>query len=66
MTLVATYETKKRLKESVGEPLAYNETSFFGPEYTPDGSFSVVGPSEYERKWFARVTMENGKIKKVT
>ena len=66
MTMVATYKTKKRLKECVGEPLGYRETSMFGPEYKANGSFSVVGPSEYERKWFARVTMKDGLIAKVT
>lgn len=66
MTMVARYKTKKRLKECVGERLAYNETSMFGPEYTPNGTFSVVGPSEYERKWYARVTMKDGLIHKVT
>ena len=66
MTMVATYKTKKRLKECVGESLAYRETSMFGPEYKSNGEFSVVGPSEHSRKWFARITMKDGKIAKVT
>lgn len=37
----------------------------FGMEYTPNGTFAVVGPSEYERKWYATVTMVNGLIAKV-
>ena len=62
----ATYNTKKALKESIGQPLHYIETSAFGPEYTDNGKFCVVGPSPYERKWFAEIQMENGLIKKVT
>jgi hypothetical protein len=38
----------------------------FGPEYKPDGQFAVVGPSAYERKWFATVKMVNGLIAKVS
>jgi hypothetical protein len=63
--LVAKYKTKKALKGSVGETLKYEETSFFGPEYKSNGTFSVVGPGAYERKWFAQVTMTNDKISKV-
>ena len=62
----ASYKTKKELKENVGKSLRYVETSMFGAEYKPNGKFCVVGPSPYERKWFAEVTMENGKIKKVS
>ena len=67
MTLAASgYKTKKDLKASVGKPLGYSETSMFGPEYKSTGSFAVVGPSAYERKWFATVTMADGKIAKVS
>lgn len=64
--LVALYKTKKALKNSIGKDLKYQETSMFGYEYTDDGRFAVVGPSANERKWYALVTMEAGKIKKVT
>ena len=60
------YTTKKELKASIGQELQYIETSFFGPEYVEDGTLTGVGPSPYERKWFARVTMEGGKIVKVS
>lgn len=63
--LGARYKTKKALKESVGKRLLYQETSFFGPEYKSNGVLTVVGPSPYERKWFATVTIENDKISKV-
>lgn len=61
----ALYPTKKALKESIGKPLRYEETSFFGEEFKRDGTFAVVGPSPRERKWFAEVTMKDGLIAKV-
>lgn len=61
----ALYPTKKALKEAIGKPLRYQETSAFGAEYRENGQFCVVGPSPYDRKWYAEVTMENGLIKKV-
>lgn len=64
--MAANYPTKKALKESVGQRLKYTETSMFGPEYTPNGRFAVVGPSPYQRKWFAQVTMKDGLIAKVS
>lgn len=64
--LAALYKTKKLLKSNVGQDLRYEETSIFGPEYKDNGKFCVVGPSAYDRKWYAEVTMENGKIKRVT
>ena len=65
MIAASGYKAKKDLKASVGQPLRFNETSMFGPEYKADGKFCVVGPSAYERKWFAEVTMKDGKIAKV-
>ena len=62
----ASYKTKKALKDSVGQPLRYVETSVFGEEYKANGRFCVVGPSPYERKWFAQVTMKDGLIAKVS
>mgnify|MGYP001574913107 CR=1 FL=1 len=61
----ASYKTKKLLKEAIGQPLRYVETSMFGPEYKSNGSFCVVGPSPYERRWYAEVTMKDGKIERV-
>jgi hypothetical protein len=63
--LVATYKTKALLKAAVGKPLRFHETSMFGPEYSDNGKFSVVGPGAYDRKWYATVTMQNGLIKAV-
>ena len=61
----ASYKTKKELKSCIGQSLRYEETSFFGREYTPDGTFYVVGPSPVEHKWYAEVTMLHGLIAKV-
>lgn len=63
MTMQANYNTKKELKASIGQSLRYTETSFFGPEYKANGSFCVCN---LKRTWFAEVTMEDGKIKKVS
>lgn len=57
--------TKKALKESLGEPFMPEETSIFGDEYKGDGDYPVVGPSPTNRKWFAMVTVIDGKIAKV-
>ena len=35
--LILNYKSKKELKEQIGRPLDYTETSMFGPEYKPDG-----------------------------
>ena len=64
--MAATYPTKKALKAAVGDALRFEETSLFGAEYKSTGTFCVVGPSEFERKWFAKVTMEDNQIVKVT
>lgn len=60
------YKTKKELKLAIGAELRYTETSMFGEEYKATGKFAVVGPSAYERKWFAEVTMLDGLIVKVS
>lgn len=63
--LIATYATKKMLKESIGKALDYVETSMFGSQYQMNGTFAVVGPTAHKRKWFATVTMREGQIDKV-
>ena len=59
------YKTKKELKASIGQELAYIETSMFGDEYVSNGKVTGVGPSPDNRKWYATVTIENDKITKV-
>ena len=64
--LAALYDTKKKLKASIGKRLHYWETSAFGAQYRPDGVLTVVGPTPHSRKFYARVTMKSGLIEKVT
>jgi hypothetical protein len=67
--LILNYKSKKELKEQVGRPLDYTETSMFGPEYKSDGV--IVGSNRPHttnnegREFFAEVTLKNNLIKKV-
>jgi len=66
--LVFNYESKKALKESIGKPLRYIETSIFGPEYRDNGVLTGANRPHITgkgREFFANVTMENGFIKGV-
>lgn len=66
--LVFNYESKKALKESIGKPLRYIETSVFGPEYRDNGILTGANRPHIThkgREFFANVTMENGLIKGV-
>jgi len=63
--IAATYKTKKELRENVGKPLKYVETSMFGKEYVSTGHFAVVGPGPYDRKWYAEVHMKDDLIVRV-
>jgi hypothetical protein len=56
------YETKKELKENVGNELEYIETSFFGEEYKSTGT--ITGCNK-KRSWFANVIMQDDKIVQV-
>jgi hypothetical protein len=66
--IILDYPSKKVLREEVGHPLRYIETSMFGPEYLENGTFfganrpSVTGQGRF---FCAKVTMENGLIAKV-
>jgi hypothetical protein len=69
MTLIANYPSKKACKESIGQPLNYIETSFFGPEYRENGTFVVANRPHITgkgREWFAEITMKDGLIFKVS
>ena len=66
--MILHYPTKKQLKQHVGKPLRYTETSYFCPEYHPDGTFPGCNRPHltgYTREFFASVTMANGLIKAV-
>ena len=67
--LILDYPSKRALRECIGQPLHYRETSLFGEEYRHDGTF--VGGNRphltgHKREFFAEVTMHNGRIYKVT
>jgi len=67
--LVLGYPSKKALKEEIGKPLKYRETSMFGAEYRANGSFAVAHrpaiTGKLGREFFATVTMRDGLIAKV-
>tara|TARA_Y100000593_G_scaffold80986_1_gene151311 strand:+ start:540 stop:746 length:207 start_codon:yes stop_codon:yes gene_type:complete len=67
--IILNYKTKKELKESIGKPLRYRETSLFGAEYVSNGFVTGCNRPHltgYKREFFARVQIENDKIKKVS
>ena len=67
--LILNYPSKKELKQQVGKPLLYTETSIFGLEYQPDGKFAGCNRPHltgFKREFFASVTMKGGLIAKVT
>lgn len=66
--MVFVYKSKKEMKECIGKPLRYIETSMFGTEYLPDGIlYGANRPhiTKIGREFFAKVTMKNGMIAKV-
>lgn len=67
---IAGFKTKKALKERVkGGPVltidALVDTSMFGSEKT-DGRHAIVGPSPYDRRWYASITVKDGEIVQVS
>jgi len=63
--IIFNYPSKKVLKENIGQPLEYIETSLFGPEYVRNGTmFGSNRPhiTGQGREFFAKVTMEDGLI----
>ena len=66
--LIFNYVSKKQLKECIGQPLDYIETSIFGAEYKENGMLTGANRPHITgkgREFFANVTMENGIIKSV-
>ena len=66
--IIFNYTSKKELKENVGKPLNYIETSMFGPEYVDDGKLTGANRPHITgqgREFFATVIMEDGLIKYV-
>ena len=62
MTIQINYKTKKELKNNIGNELDYIETNIFGNEYKDNGT--VIG-CDVNRKFFAKITIENNIIKNV-
>ena len=63
--LVFNYKSKKELKECIGQPLSYIETSLFGAEYRADGVLTGANRPHITgigREFFANVTMKGGLI----
>lgn len=63
--LIFNYTSKKELKENIGKPLRYIETSMFGPEYRDNGILTGANRPHITgkgREFFANVTMANGLI----
>ena len=66
--IILNYPSKKVLKENIGQPLRYIETSVFGPEYKADGMLTGANRPHITgkgREFFANVVMQNGLIKSV-
>lgn len=67
--LIVNYPSKKAMREHIGQPLDFTETSMFGPEYRADGTFTgsnrphITG---HKREFFAQITMRDGLIHKVS
>ena len=66
--IIFNYKSKKELKEHVGKPLDYIETSLFGAEYVRNGSMTGANRPHITgkgREFFEQVTMANGLIEAV-
>jgi hypothetical protein len=66
--LIFDYPSKKALKESIGQPLSYRETSIFGLEFVSNGTLTGCNRPHltgHKREFFAQVEMTDGKISKV-
>lgn len=67
--IILNYPSKKVLKENIGKPLRYIETSFFGPEYRENGTITGANRPHitgFGREFFAQVVMKDGRIAKVS
>jgi hypothetical protein len=69
--MILNYQSKKELKENVGQELKYTETSLFGNEFKTNGTFTGCNrPHDPRgtgsREFFAQVTMQDGLISKVS
>lgn len=64
--LIVYYPSKKALRECVGQPLNYKETSMFGDEFKRNGTFAASNRPALSgvkgREFFASITMQDGLI----
>mgnify|MGYP001275967085 FL=1 len=66
--IIFNYPSKKVLKECIGKPLNYIETSLFGNEYVRNGTMTGANRPHITgqgREFFANVTMVDGLISNV-
>ncbi len=68
---IAGFKTKASLKKAVKDRGSIStacliDTSIYGNGIPESGNCAIVGPSPYVRKWYANVTISEGKIVKVT
>ena len=66
--LIFNYDSKRALKECIGQKLRYTETSMFGAEYKPDGVLTGANRPHITgrgREFFANVTLKDGVIVQV-
>jgi hypothetical protein len=64
-----SFETKKALKEAVaaGKKLSvFQPNNFFNVNPPENGTTTLEGPNFKMHKWYAKVTLENGVIVKVS
>jgi hypothetical protein len=67
--LIFDYPSKKVLKENVGKPLRFRETSLFGAEFRENGRLTGCNRPHmtgHKREFFANVVMSDGLIKSVS
>ena len=50
--MILNYNSKKELKENIGNSLVYTETSMFGNEYRKDGTYVQASRAE---NYFSKV-----------
>lgn len=65
--MILNYNSKKELKENIGNSLVYTETSIFGNEYRKDRTFvgsnrPFLPEGTGNREFFAEVTMKDNLI----
>lgn len=63
-----TFKTKKAVKEAIAKGVkvtCYGYVNVMSTGIPKDGVHSAVGPGEYDRKWYATITVVDGAITKI-